>query len=340
VVVDGTERGRLDPTVERTLRLELETGADLIEVRAVEGDGEVLLATHLLAEGDRPEQSQTARFAVDLEGGQEVSFNVQPLRDSKREVIGLNVDVLYRETNPIRVLSLLFQRWRQFARVHPALTPSVGFALLILLAAGLTLWLGSSTRARQEPKVATETQPKREKTAEASATTPGVPPAMASAGPQPSDNKSAEGSRRPDGFIAETLPRRSVTSEGESTRGLEPAAPTRTLSEVKKVFIDCDDPSVREALVRDLSARGRLLSVERRDDADAALQASVKKTAGVDEKRVAVSARLVGPTGKTLWRTNRRGPPDRYRGSPEEVASRVVQDLMNAISTAHPKPPV
>ncbi len=340
VVVDGMERGRLDPTVESTLRLELETGADLIELRAVEGDGEVLLATHLLAEGDRPAQSETARFAVVLEAGQEVFFNVRPLKGSMREVIGLNVDVGYRETNPIRAMSLLFQRWRRFVKVHPALKPAVGFALLILLATGLTLWLGSSTRAPQEPKVATEAQPKREKTAEASATTLGVPPAMASGGPQPSNTKSAEGSRRPDGFIAETLPRRSATSEGESTRGLEPAAPTLTLSEVKKVFIDCDDPSVREALVRDLGARGRLLSVERRDDADAALQASVNKTAGVGEKRVAVSARLVGPTGRTLWRTNRRGPPDRYRGSPEEIASRVVQDLMNAISSAHPKPPL
>jgi hypothetical protein len=163
---------------------------------------------------------------------------------------------------------------------------------------------------------------------------------MASRGSQPSDIKSTEGSRRPDGFIAETLPHRGVTSGGEATRGLNPAAPNLALSDVKKVFVDCNDPSVREALVRDLSARGRLLSVERRDDADAALQASVNKAAGADEKRVAVSARLVGPTGNTLWRTNRRGPPDRYRGSPKEVASRVVQDLINAMSSAHPKPPL
>ncbi len=338
VVVDGTERGRLDPNVESSLRIEVEKDADLIEIRAFEGDGEVLLATHLLSYGDSAERSRTARSAVVLEAGQEISFTVQPSKNSRSEVIGLNVDVEYRETNPIRSMSLLFRRWRQFAKVHPALKPAVGFALLLLLATGLTLWLRSSMRAPQEPEVAAKAQPKREKTAEAPATTPGAPPAMASSESQTRDTKRTEGSRRPDGFIAETLPRRGVTSGGEATRGLNPAAPTLTLSEVKKVFLECDNSRVREALIRELNNTGRLVNVEKREDADAALQASVNKAAGADETRVAVSARLVGPTGSILWRTNRRGPTDRYRGSSEEVAARLVRDLMNAVSPpAHRK---
>jgi hypothetical protein len=161
---------------------------------------------------------------------------------------------------------------------------------------------------------------------------------MTSSGSQPPDTKSAKGSRRPEGFIAETLPRRGVTSGGEATRGLDPAAPTLAVSDIKKVFVACGDPRVREALVRDLNASGRLLSVEKQDDADAALQASVKKTAGDNEKQVTLSARLVGPTGTTLWRTSR--PANRYRGSSDEVAARVVEDLMNAVRSARRKPSV
>ncbi|MGH9364413.1 MAG: hypothetical protein ACRD1B_03990 [Thermoanaerobaculia bacterium] len=151
--------------------------------------------------------------------------------------------------------------------------------------------------------------------------------------PAASNTVASDDGRRPEAVIAEQLPRRGATSETEGTRALQPASPALTLSSIRKVFVDCPDPSVREALVRELQASGRFSVVEKQDVADAVLQVFAIRAIGEDKKRVTAALRMIGVSGDTLWPGGRKGPAKQFRGSPNEMANRAVRDLLTAVES-------
>lgn len=132
VVVDGRETARFDPTETVAARFELDESAELIEVRAVEKKGEIVLATHLLsfealANGRRTE-------SVTLEGGQKISFDFAPELDRYGEVVSLSCGVEYAETAWRKRFALGVRRAKAaFAQPNRTLKPALSFGLLLLV---------------------------------------------------------------------------------------------------------------------------------------------------------------------------------------------------------------
>ncbi len=85
VVVDGDEKAKINLAETDQVNFDLGDEAELIEVRVVEKDGEIVLATHLLSFEDLENGNQFQ--SVLLEGGQKVSFNLAPTHDEYGEVV-------------------------------------------------------------------------------------------------------------------------------------------------------------------------------------------------------------------------------------------------------------
>lgn len=142
VVVDGEEQARINLGECARARFDLDAAAELIEVRAVERENEIVLATHLLSFDELKEGNQ--RQSILLEGGQKVSFNLAPTKDSYGEVTGLSCGVEYAETAWRKRLALgLRQTKFAFSKTlnqsNRVLKPALTFGLVVLV---LTLgWL-------------------------------------------------------------------------------------------------------------------------------------------------------------------------------------------------------
>ncbi len=135
VVVDGNERAKINLEETDQVNFDLGDEAELIEVRVVEKDGEVILATHLLSFEDLENGNQLQ--SVLLEGGQKVSFNLQPTKDEYGEVVGINCGVEYAETElpkPLIVASenVGFSLSNWFNNLSWAFKPALAFGLILL----------------------------------------------------------------------------------------------------------------------------------------------------------------------------------------------------------------
>lgn len=141
VVVDGSEQARINLDESDSVKFNLDESAELIEVRVVEKDGDVVLATHLLNFEDLENGRQIQ--SVLLEGGQKVSFNFVPTKDEYNEIVGLNCNVEYAETAFQKRLALAFRRIK-FALLtgnRAFLKPVLAFGLILLaLISGLILF--------------------------------------------------------------------------------------------------------------------------------------------------------------------------------------------------------
>ena len=135
VVVDGNERAKINLEETDQVNFDLGDEAELIEVRVVEKDGEVILATHLLSFEDLENGNQLQ--SVLLEGGQKVSFNLQPTTDEYGEVVGINCGVQYAATElpkPLMAASenIGFSLSNWFNNLSWAFKPALAFGLILL----------------------------------------------------------------------------------------------------------------------------------------------------------------------------------------------------------------
>lgn len=135
VVVDGNERAKINLEETDQVNFDLGDEAELIEVRVVEKDGETILATHLLSFEDLENGNQLQ--SVLLEGGQKVSFNLQPTTDEYGEVVGINCGVEYAATELPKPFVLTSERagfslsnW--FNNLGWAFKPALTFGLVLL----------------------------------------------------------------------------------------------------------------------------------------------------------------------------------------------------------------
>ena len=135
VVVDGNEKARINLEETDQVNFDLGDESELIEVRVVEKDGEIILATHLLSFEDLENGNQLQ--SVLLEGGQKVSFNLQPTTDEYGEVVGINCGVEYAATeSPKSVLATSenvgFSLSNWFQNLGWAFKPALAFGLILL----------------------------------------------------------------------------------------------------------------------------------------------------------------------------------------------------------------
>ncbi len=138
VVVDGNEQAKINLLETDSINFDLDDSAEMIEVRIVEKEGETILATHLLSFDDLIDGNQIQ--TVVLEGGQKISFQLAPTTDKYGELVGLNCDVAYAETEWQKRFALSSYRIKYtlslwFENSKPILTPIAALGLLILFIA-------------------------------------------------------------------------------------------------------------------------------------------------------------------------------------------------------------
>ncbi len=146
---DGELVESLDPLKTDRVRFEIDDMVELIEVYAADN---TLLAVCPVSEERLWERGEIQRGAIVAEGGQEVSFELSPERSPDGENDHAIVKVGYRETHPLRAMSLGWRRLIERAKAWLALGESghsgwrlagAGFAVAALAALAL-LPLGPS----------------------------------------------------------------------------------------------------------------------------------------------------------------------------------------------------
>jgi hypothetical protein len=365
VLVDGNEHAQLDVRRDGTVRFSIEEGAEVVEVRTNDGSTDMLLAVHLLALDEASNGHRAPKRSIVLEGGQELSFSVTRSKDSAGEAV---VDVVYRETGPIRAASLLLRRlgYRAAANLHSErwagdsiLKPAVALAAVILFAVILTVYFQTRTSApafeeatNQAPKTAA---PKTAAPIEASPSAPsGNPPRVVENqnAPGPPREQRATGPERqrsPKSVVndaqvarlAEAPPSENTLSESENTlsedeatRALRVERIAASLPAVKLIYVETtgDELLSREvagALMNALQPAVRFAVALNRDDADAVLKAAVRR----DQSKggALVIARLVNANGEVLWPVTPRGSGEKYLGPVAAVAGKIVKDLLGTV---------
>jgi hypothetical protein len=331
VFVDGIERARLEPATAPNVHIEVESGAELIEVRKREPDGDVLLAVHLLQE--RPTET-----AAVLEGGRKISFSVAPFIRGREKILA--VEIACRQSGPARVFAPLRRMFFE-ERGSPRLTPAVGLAVLALAVAGLGLFLLSRPRPAGTPQIADEHLSLPVKI-EVSPSPPDSlagarPPEIRPPAPQAREKESRSPAkpqerlaRKPSSEPAEPAePEREAVAEGTRAARPVPAAGA-SLQDVRLVYVEVsgEEPlsqRFRELLIRQFRADPRLKVTETRDEADAILMVS-------RDARGGAAATLVNASGRVIW------PPGRgrrtYQGSPDESAAALVRALLKDFGLA------
>lgn len=349
IMVDGIERGRLNPAERSSISFSVEENAEIVEVKTSDSSGELLLATHLLTSFGKDEHDATIVSSIRLEGGQELSLSITRRPIEATGDTDLLITFGYRETNAYRAARLWWQ-WLNLrfsseddpnsrslwsgARI-PIL---VGSVVVICLTVALLFLILRSPQTTGPAQTSVETAQRGQDTSGREL-------------PTPADNRS-NGSDKPIAKVTEPEPDRSPQQPRQSASD-QPApvnpAPspddvaddlTRsgggvanlTLKEVKKVFIEVrgDSPSngLRANIVDSLGSSG-VIATTGADEADASLKIVILKIS--DHSKIEVTARLVNARGSVLWP---KAGVRRYSGDTNKIVSEIVKDLLSEIRQA------
>lgn len=363
VVVDGTERTRLD--LRRTTRAHfaIEEDAELIEVIGVDRHGDTLLAACFV---NSDEESSTRRSII-LEGGQEVTFDLSPSRDRYGDVEGIEVDLSYRETKATRAAALYIRQrlaaaagWLNFGAGWSRATtrkPAIALALIALLAAGLWFFLPKGNQP-SPPAQVVEEKPQTPAPVEDGKDIPTPESNRSSDQQQQAQNADPQDSPSPKQQDEKPKPRklespRSVVAtlnpgrkrdraihnapEPEEqdlisepqTRGSPPAFVP--LTEVKSIAVEVrNGEEAGRQILEKLNAAllsSRRFEITDREQSDALLKVSVR----TDVAGVIYTVRLANSAGYVVFPTGRESVGRKYTGTPDEVAAKVLRDLLAEI---------
>lgn len=325
IMVDGRERTQFDPARSSQVQFEVDEKAQLVEVRAREKEGDLVLAVCLLdfQEGRAGESAQES--SITLKGGQRISFAVSLKKDPEGEVRGAQVTVKYQETHAARAVKLFGQRLKY--RIADAMSVGQGMpgilkpVLVTALIAACAFGLAQYMRLREkpsEPQLIAKREPPS--TEQDNRPTPAMPPSSS----QP-------------GAPATGIGPSDIGPRSTMERGSELAA--ESLLAVKRVYIaalgdDAFSQHVRDQLINQLQASGRFAVTDNPDEADAAMKGSTESTGtAVDESTNQtveigqVTLQLVSADGRVLWATAKR----KYAGRAEAVAAEVVRAVLGEI---------
>lgn len=365
VLVDGVERGRVDLQHDKRTQLTVSKNAELLEITTTDSQGELLLATRLIADDDFLKESKSVHRIV-LEGGQEISVGISQAPGSADNLM---VEVIYRESSPARAVSRWFGR---LVRSLIALPPQSAWRSTPVLLAVLTLVFFAAVviglrlyRQRNQTPQAQGPQPPALVSPEKGENI--LPVAKSGSTPEPK-NRSGNTKSRVDGG---TAPRRRVQEKNQlvqsgnvdresslppgrdatdralppnsdRTRGGKRVSPNLSLPGVKKVFVEslggtAQSQAVIEMLSDRLRATGRFDIPQSRDEADAVLKvaAQARPSNALQSQQISVRAMLVNANGDILWPRRQRAS---YVGSPAKVAASIVTNLLNDIRRLEAKP--
>ena len=320
IMVDGVERGRLNPAEQSSISFSAAEDAEIIEVKTTDADGELLLATHLLTSFANNEDAVV--YSIRLEGGQELSLSITRRRIEANGGGDLLVKFGYQETDPRRAALLWWQRLNlRLGGEASARYILVGSVVVVICLLSYLGYVKLKSRQTVQPVQTSIAQ-----TTPTPVNEPDKPVAKATE-PEPRRPKrerstAAKATSSPD-------TRAQVQDEDVAADAVRSGnvVANLTLKEVKKIYIeirgDAALSELRTKLAERLGASGVVTATTDADEADAALKIVVSQTK--------VSALLVNARGAVLWSR-------RYSGETSGVLSEIVNDLLSAIKLARAKP--
>jgi hypothetical protein len=372
VLVDGSERARIDLAHASRAKFALDEDAELLEVRTTVDGDDLLLASHLFVDHESSGAEKLATSIV-LEGGQKLAISVGPSTHAE----GALVDVAYSETNPLRSASRFLRKLTQPGDQQASVIGwnplragalAVAAVLLMVLAFGVIQFLRQRGSSNSPAEVATTSPhpeavenpqnqtpvnvtppaatnipadaPRAAYIPEQNSTTKKVMPRSVSPAPESPKVATAIPPRRSsDVPRREETPVAQVPEKGGDRDSVEPHStrdPARRpralpLSEVKNIYLETiGDESLRESvrgqLIEQLSTSGRFQTAQSKDSADARLQVNVSRIEG-EPAKIAISARMINPLGKTIWSSQRVA--EGASGWAEIVAAGVIKGLLD-----------
>jgi len=372
VIVDGVERGTLNPAEQSSISFSAEEDAETIEVKTTDPSGDLLLATHLLASWREDAHDGAIVSSIRLEGGQELSLSITRRPIEANGAADLLVTFGYRETDPRRAARLWWKRFNlRFSREHhqpnsrslwgdvriSARQILVVSVVIICLASYLGyVRLRSQLTSGPAQTSSIQTTPLRQ-----DPPIPGSPGGEAS-NPQ---NTGAQATQVNDktNKLDRTATQPAQTGGDRSAVAKVPAAkdipsPVRDeevsadvtrsdavvlnlrLSEVKKIYIemrgDAAFDELRRNLIESLGSSDVVAATTGADEADAALKIVVSRIRARDTRggpHIEASARLVNARGVVLW-PKAGQDTRRYSGETKKVLSEIVKDLLSEIKVA------
>lgn len=358
VVVDGVERGRLNPVEQSSISFSVKDDAEIIEVKTMDPGGDLLLATHLLTSFGRDADDAAIVSSIRLEGGQDLSLSITRRQTEANGETDLLVKFGYQETNVRRAARLWWQRLRLRFNSDQGLSSrsllGAGMSARYALAGGVVViclasYLAYVTlRSRQASEPPPQTNIVQTSRREVQPDKPAVTtePQIAS---QPArrtvNGRSVNGRSVNNRSTADKAP---AVVDNNSSRAETPAQEdaaedlTRSnnavvnlpLREVKKIYIDLRGDSAlsesRNKLVESLSTSGVVAGTTDANEADAALRIVVSQSSNGQTSvgQLEASAVLVNARG-TVLRSARR-----YSGETNKVLSDIVNDLLSDIRKA------
>jgi hypothetical protein len=331
LLVDGRPRRDFEISPSRSIKLDLDDGSQVIEVRSlsvIEKQKDTSLAICLL----RYDQSGVipVNSGISLGNGSQISLMVSPLTDASGEARGATLEVGYEQTVQARANSRWMPDiagWRETltdlsvsSRVR-FLKPALALLVVFLFVGGFWFYLESRRRNPSEiaqlkttdqkdgpgllppaPNIQTEpAAPRRE--------FPRRPTTAASPGQRASD---VAGDR---------------TKQTERVRGTKPKPAAPLLLAVKRIYVDPlgDDPfsrRLRQSLLDTLRANNRFSVVDSRDDADAVFRAATDKKSQPGTQPTVVLD-LVNIGGQVIWSVSVQNESD-----PATASSKILERLL------------
>ena len=292
ILVDGVERGRLNPAEQSSISFSADEDAEIIEVKTTDSSGELLLATHLVTSSLKDESIVSS---IRLEGGQDLSLRITRRQNEVNGETDLLVDFSYRETAPWRVVRLWWQRLKSRGMWSGATISTrhvlAGSLVVIVCVMG---YVGYKTLRSGQ------TQPAPVVAEALNSPTPTVPIVTATQSPpRPKIEKKTAKATAP--------PEDDVTRSGNVVANLR-------LKEVKKVYVEIRGVDDTHSLNEILNASGIVTATTNADEADAALKIVVSQNS--------TSAQLINARGTVLWRGT--------RGNPSEIVKDMLSTIRMA----------
>jgi hypothetical protein len=319
IIVDGSERARLDLNRASRIRFETRENDELIEVRGVDG---LLFATYLLCQDDLPETAAIEQSSIVLESGQRISFA------TIKKVDGAMIDLSYSETRLSKAAALHLRRLFFIAGdllrnlQGAAWRPAKVFAVIMIIALGLIIYRRGQ-RVNQDEMAGNKRVPAIESPA---------PPSPTPA-PQPERREEkrspAPASRRRQGNSPAELAR-NYPPLNERLRSQRPPPEGVSLFDIQKVHVapfgdDSIGKQFRDQLISALRANPRFGLTTNPDEADAALKG---KITAMRPERVSAIVRLVNAKGEVVWPIKGPITGKQYQGAIATITTQIARDLI------------
>lgn len=333
ILIDGREHTCLEIDRMSTAQINVDAGAEFIQLSSIEPDEEVLVAIFPLQYSDGKIVPATSSIALGY--GRRLSFAVEAGSNGAHHSSAV-VCVKCQKAGPFRIAaSFLSSGWPSGESIKTGLPgslrqPKLAFGILLLLICitSLLIYFFSKNSSTGEPFITDQRQGGNE---QIDAATNGT----AESEPTPPEIRATPQLRK-NSLIASKVKDYDLNEDERVTRGRKSVA-SPLLSAIQKVHVDslggeAGSDQIRDLLIAQLKLSGRFDVVETRREADAVFKGSAKRLKR-GKGLITLELRLVNVKGQVLWSSkhNRRGRL--YSGYSAKVIETVVKDLLATLET-------